>query len=175
MSESSNPTFSGPYDHEFDPSYADLDETLFDAYAPLASPWARLGAVILNALVLFGTMLPGLILIGIGEENGSDALAGLGGIILAGSILALCVYQTVILSRDGQSIGKKVLQLRIVDAYDESNPGFARVILLRFFVMQLLGIIPFVSLIDAVMVFTEEHKTIHDRIASTLVVSERGL
>ena len=42
MPASANPTFSGPYDHEFDPpefgATDGVDDRIFDSYAPLASP-----------------------------------------------------------------------------------------------------------------------------------------
>lgn len=175
MTDSSRPS-TGPYDHEFDTPYtgADpIDESLFDSYAPLASPWTRLGAVILNGLILMATIVPGLILIGVGEDVNSDLFEGLGVLLIMGCMGGLVVYQTILLSRDGQSLGKRILNLRIVDANDDSNPGFARVILLRYGLMQVLSLIPFVSLVDALMVFTEEHRTLHDRLAGTIVVSER--
>ena len=91
----------------------------------------------------------------------------------------LVVYQTILLSREGQSIAKRVFKIRIVDAVDESNPGFARVILLRYVAIGAISSIPLLgflfSLADAFMVFSEDNKTIHDRLASTVVVTEKGL
>ena len=167
---------TGPYDHEFDPPYGEaepLDESIFEPYAPLASPWLRLGAVLLNSLIFMATFIPGLVLVGVGESVNSDLFERLGVLLTMGLMGALVVYQTILLSRDGQSLGKRILSLRIVDANDDSNPGFARVILLRYVLMQILSVIPFLGFVDALMVFTEEHRTIHDRLAGTIVVSER--
>ncbi len=169
---SSDPTQYNPgsYDHEFD---APLDETLFDAQTwPLASPWKRLGAVIVDGLIAFGVALPGLMLVGFGGETGSEPVAVLGGLFLLLPLLALSVYQIMLLSRDGQTIGKRILNLRIVDARDGSNPGFVRAWLLRSFVMGILGFVPLVSLVDALMIFTDEHRTLHDRLAETVVEDE---
>ena len=162
----------GSYDHEFD---APLSDSIFDETLPLASPWTRLGAVFLNLLILIGASIPGAILLGVGEDSNSEGIAVMGGLLLFGAWVGLAIYQTIILSRDGQSIGKRILNIRIVDAIDDSNPGFARVILLRYVVMQLLALVPLVGLIDALMIFSEDHKTLHDRLATTVVVSERGI
>ena len=166
----------GSYDHEFD---TPLDDSIFDEALPLASPWVRLAAVLLNGLMFFGACLPGGLLLGIGEETGSDALIAGGVVLLIGLAGGLVVYQAVLLSREGQSIGKRIFKIRIVDASDESNPGFARVLLLRYLAVGCIASIPVIgalfSLADAFMVFSEENKTIHDRMASTVVVTEQGL
>ncbi|OZC03073.1 RDD family protein [Rubricoccus marinus] len=160
----------GSYDHEFDDP---IDHSIFDAEAfPLASPWKRLGAVILDSLIGFGLALPGLMLIGIGEETNADVFEALGALVFVGALLALMVYQVILLSRDGQTIGKRVLNLRIVDAHDGHNPGFLRAFVVRSVLMGVLSIIPLVSLIDALMVFTENHQTLHDRLATTVVEDE---
>lgn len=174
MPETANPTFSGPYDHEFDPPEM-LNEDLLDSYAPLASPWTRLGAFIVNYLLFGLAMVPGIAILVVGEGARSDAIAAVGGLVLLASVVGFLLYQAVLLSREGQSLGKRLFELRIVDARDDSNPGFGRVIGSRFILMQALALIPFVGLIDALMIFTEEHKTLHDRLASTVVVTEKGL
>ena len=85
--------------------------------------------------------------------------------------LALAIYQLVILSRDGQSIGKRMMKIRIVRNEDNSNPGFVHTVVLRGFVNGLIGnVVPFYSLVDPLFIFGEEHRCLHDLIASTKVV-----
>ena len=75
---------TGPYDHEFDlpPSVTDA---LSEDVTPLASPWKRLAAVILDTLIFFGAMLAPLAVGITGEETGSHALEAVGAIGLVGA------------------------------------------------------------------------------------------
>ena len=112
----------------------------------------------------------GIALIGGNLEVIGISLIGLS-IILS---LALGIYQLVIISTDGQSIGKRMMKIRILKYEDDSNPGFVHAVVLRAFVNGLIGGIPFVgpiyALADLLFIFGEEHRCLHDLIASTKVV-----
>lgn len=86
-------------------------------------------------------------------------------------VLALMIVQIVLLSREGQTIGRKIVRIKIVDADDESNPGFIRIILMRGLLNGLLNLIPFYKLVDILFIVREDRRCIHDFIASTIVVS----
>lgn len=104
------------------------------------------------------------------QEAIGIALIGLGVIL----IIAFAIYQLAILSRDGQTIGQRIMEIRIVKYEDNSNPGVAHAVLLRGFVNGLIGSIPFIgpfySLADPLFIFGEDHRCLHDLIASTKVV-----
>ena len=165
---------TGPYDHEFDAPPA-LDARLFEDATPLASPWRRLAAVLLDAALFIGAVSFPLAVGITGEETGSRALEAIGAMALVVAVLGLAIYQVVLLSRDGQTLGKRILNLRIVDEVDEHNPGFVRAVLVRGLLMHILAMIPLVWLIDVLMIFSDDHKTLHDRMARTVVVDERAL
>ena len=178
-----DPTQFTPFDADFearddDPLLADdlLDESLLDDPLPLATPWIRLGAFLLDMLFYVIALTPGMIAATIGEEGGSEGLTALGGFLLLIAVGGLFVYNLVLLSNEGQTVAKRLLKLRIVDANDGSNPGFARAVLLRSFVPGLIGAVPLVgavfSLVDPLFIFSEEHQTIHDRFATTVVVRD---
>ena len=170
MPDAYGPTTAAPFDADFD---APLDDSLFVDDRPLASPWVRLGAVMLDGVIAFGISLPFLIAaVAVGEGTGDDTLAGLLGLLWIGVLGAFTVYQMVLLSRQGQTVGKRMLKIQIVDKVDGSNPGFGRAVGLRSLVNGLIGaFIPFYSLVDALFIFSGENQTLHDRIASTVVVS----
>jgi uncharacterized RDD family membrane protein YckC len=139
--------------------------------APLAGRGARLAAALVDA-VLFGvSMLPGFVLggalaaAGASEEISLSALAG----FFVGPIL-LALYTIHILVRDGQTLGKKAMKIRIVNYDDGGNPGFKGVILMRGFVNGLLSNIPFYALVDVLFIFGSEQRCLHDLIAKTKVV-----
>ncbi len=94
-------------------------------------------------------------------------------LVLLLPLLVLTVIQVVLLCKHGQSLGKRWMRVRIVRT-DGSAVGFVHVILLRSFVLQLIGAIPLVgglvSLIDPLLIFREDRRCLHDLIADTHVV-----
>lgn len=93
-------------------------------------------------------------------------LIGLGCLILFGLLL----YNVILLSTKGQSLGKKILGIRIVNYEDDNNPGFVKAVLLRIAVNKLIAIIPLYGLVDICAIFGQERRCIHDLIAGTRVV-----
>ncbi len=109
---------------------------------------------------------------GAGLENNGLIAAG----VLAGlaAILGLLVYQTKLLLNKGMTIGKRMISVRIV-ANDGDSLGFGRVIGLRIMVPAFIGSVPLLgpifSLLDALFIFREDRRCIHDHLAGTSVVS----
>ena len=138
----------------------------------LASRGARLGAVIMDFLVLGLCTVPGTIVISVGRNNEVRLWVGIG--ILLITFLWLIVTQCIFIARDGQSIGKKVARIRIVNVRDGSNPGFLKAYFLRAFAVGLIGAIPYIgwlfAIIDACFIFRDDRRCIHDLIAETKVV-----
>ena len=133
----------------------------------LASPWSRLAAVIIDGLIYLAVaIVAGIIGFVVGELAGAILLALL-------SALVLLIVQFVLLGSRGQTIGKIAMKVRIVDSVTGAHPGWARIILLRTVVNGILIGIPFVGyayfLVDSLFIFREDHRTIHDMIASTRV------
>ena len=139
----------------------------------LATPGSRLAAALLDGLIQIPIVIA--FVVGIMMTDGNQEGVGIAILVLCGILfLALAIYQLVIISRDGQSIGKRIMKIRIVKYEDNSNPGFVHAVLLRAFVNGLIGGIPLVgpiySLADLLFIFGEEHRCLHDLIASTKVV-----
>ena len=103
--------------------------------------------------------------IGLGAINGVAMAVAL--------VVVLGIFQIYLLSAEGQTIGKTLMKIRIVDNADESNPGFWRAFGLREVVIGLLSIIPFFSLVDVLFIFREDYRCIHDHIAGTKVIEDR--
>jgi len=92
------------------------------------------------------------------------------GVFIVVAILIVFVYQMVLLIKDGQTLGKKALRIRIVKMDTGENGGFVPNVLLGFIVNGLLGIIPLYSLVDILFIFRGDRPCIHDMIAGTQVV-----
>ena len=137
--------------------------------APLASRGSRLGAALLDVLFVGLSIVPGVFILSTmgGSSDGMTSI-GLLGFLIGPAILG--VYTIHILVRDGQTLGKKAMKIRIVNHDDGGNPGFGRVIVMRGFVNGLLSNIPFYALVDVLFIFGSEQRCLHDLIAKTKVV-----
>ena len=87
--------------------------------------------------------------------------------------IGFAIYQLVMLYRHGQTLGKKILGIKIVRS-DGSRAGLRRIVLLRYLVPGIIGAIPYVgfifSLIDPLFIFGDEKRCVHDLMADTIVV-----
>jgi len=144
----------------------------YSGSGPLATLGQRLGGSMLDSLFLVLACLPGFLIAVIIDSKFKDggalhmALAGVG-------LLILFIYQTVIISNSGQSLAKRLLKTKIV-RLDGSAAGFVHGVLLRTWVVGMLGAIPFlgsfIGILDAVLIFREDRRTLHDHIAGTNVI-----
>jgi uncharacterized RDD family membrane protein YckC len=144
-----------------------------------AGRWLRLGAAILDSIIGSVFMAPGfvmLLLAGIftNPNSPNPAMMLAGGVSLCLGVVLLLVIQIYLLVTRGQTMGKKLLGIRIVTFEDETNPGFVKVFLLRLLVNGLIGAVPFIglvySLVDICFIFRADRRCIHDLIAGTKVV-----
>jgi uncharacterized RDD family membrane protein YckC len=137
----------------------------------LAGRGARLGAALLDLLIFSSCLIPGIAVMSISD---SDIGKGFGGALLVIGWLGILVTQMVLLVKRGQSLGKIVLGIKIVKVSDEGVPGFVKVVLLRIFVPSLLAGIPYAGaliwLADALFIFRDDRRCLHDLIAETKVI-----
>lgn len=140
--------------------------------APLATLGQRLGAAMLDGVIFLVGYIP--LLLGMGLEGGEGTEVKSGSVLLAGfgGLILLCLIgvNLYFLVKNGQSIGKRISGIRVVDKDADVNPGPLKVIGLRIIVNGLLGIIPFYGFIDVLFIFGQERRCLHDLIAGTRVV-----
>lgn len=98
------------------------------------------------------------------------------GVMLLTPLLIL-IINIVLLVRNGQTIGKRLMKIRIVRK-DYSRAGFWRIVLLRYIVMGLIGGIPiiglFIQLANYLFIFGKARRCLHDYIADTIVVDAQN-
>ncbi len=87
-------------------------------------------------------------------------------------LAGLAAYQIYLLSNFGQTIGKQMMNIRIVKMDTGENGGFMTNVGMRAVVNGIIGIIPFYSLIDILFIFREDRRRIHDMIAGTKVIED---
>lgn len=89
-------------------------------------------------------------------------------------VLGVSVYQAVSLSLTGQTIGKKMLKLRVVTFPNASNAGFARAVFKRWWLPSSLYLIPYLGwafgVADCLFILNKNRRCLHDLVAGTMVV-----
>jgi len=137
---------------------------------------ARFLAQLIDGLTSLVAILPGAALLFIGSAGGNKTspLAIGGFALIALALIILLGFQIYLLATRGQTIGKRLMDIKIVNFADESNPGFVKAFLLRVFVNGLIGAVPVVgfaySLVDICFIFRDDRRCLHDLIAGTKVV-----
>jgi len=147
------------------PEFSELQGPRGPHGLPLAGLGQRLGAHMLDGLAYLVAILPPLVV-----SSALDPASFLGvGMLL---LLAVFVLQAWLLTTRGQSLGKIVVRIRIVDYRTGRHPGFSRIVLMR-------GVLPAIgnmftqglfSLIDVLFIFGRERRCVHDLMAGTSVV-----
>ena len=137
----------------------------------------RLGATTLDSIIFAAMVYAPVLLASAG--GGAMAAAGSEGssnvMLAAGSGLAVvgftvwCWLTITYVSRNGQSIGKKLLGIKVVRS-DGSPVSLGRLFWLRNVVNGLFSLIPLYGFADAISIFGESRQCLHDRIAGTIVL-----
>jgi uncharacterized RDD family membrane protein YckC len=155
----------------------------------LAERGTRLGAFLIDWVLQMISVLPGWLILGStfltimlsaarGQEPDFSQL-DIGTLVLGGSVLllgflSLLVVQVWMITTRGQSIGKRLLGIKIVKFADGSPAGFVHGWLLRNFVNGIIGVLPWIGilykLVDNCFIFTDARRGIRDHIAGTKVV-----
>ncbi|MCF7788777.1 MAG: RDD family protein [Prosthecobacter sp.] len=153
-----------------------------DDIQQLASPWRRLGASILDSLIMMVVVLPIMWFSGyftrIMEQAGRAGSWNMEQLLWAVvGLVVLIAINWNHLGR-GQTIGKGIMDLRIVRK-NGTPADRSQIILKRILPLQLIAQVPFLgaifAFVDALLIFRAKHNTIHDDIADTKVIDLRQL
>lgn len=170
-------TYAPPYGQQsqfggYAPSYG------YAGYAvpqyELADRGMRLLAAIIDSIVVYVPAI-GFVVLGVAMGKEAPVIAVLG--VAAGALYALgiVIAQIVMLCQRGQTIGKRVLGIRIVKVDTGQNGGGVTNVILRSLVPGLIGWIPYIGpvfgLINICFIFAQDRRCIHDHIAGTVVVT----
>jgi uncharacterized RDD family membrane protein YckC len=143
----------------------------------LADRGIRLVAKIVDGLV-FGlvagiAIAAAIVLPAMSEKQSQGIVAGVFALIGIAAFLFVVIYNMLLLHRHGQTIGKRLFNIRILRS-DGSHCDLLRVIFARWLPVTLLGAIPLigyvVSLVDPLMIFRNDQRCWHDLLADTIVV-----
>jgi uncharacterized RDD family membrane protein YckC len=139
----------------------------------LARPGTRFVAKLLDQLLLAGCLI-----VGVYPSSFVEGEARLGVMMLSMGSFAglLCLYQWYLITTTGRSLGKRWCGIKIVRV-DGQNVDFVSGVLMRAWLPFLISIVPAIgslfSLVDAVSVFRDDRRCLHDQMAGTKVVEAR--
>ena len=142
----------------------------------LADRGIRLGAAIVDGLIIAGPMIVFAIMLPAMIVKGSKPDTTLVGFVVFGFmafVAVVLIINMVMLYRHGQTMAKRLFKIKIVRG-DGSRCSLLRIIFARALPMSLLGAIPIVgpliSLLDPLLIFRDDYRCLHDHIADTLVI-----
>ncbi len=100
-----------------------------------------------------------------------DRAGTLGILLFLATCLVIFSLQSFLLALHGWTLGKRVLKLRVV-AVDGRPASFVQLVILRSLLPGLAGFCcGMFSLIDALFIFGDERRCLHDLLAGTIVVN----
>ncbi|WP_374353498.1 RDD family protein [Chitinimonas sp.] len=138
----------------------------------LAARGRRLTAKLVDAAPILALIGTAVFLVGQHDDIVESDYAAMATVGIA--LIAILLIQLVLFYRHGQTIGKRLLHIRVVRS-DGSRCSLRRYLLLRLFAINLLSAVPIMgtllSLTDVLMIFTRSRRCLHDHFADTIVVN----
>lgn len=137
----------------------------------------RLGAslldgLIFSAMVYVPFLIVALVVGGVRPAQGEDevnAVLGASILVALAGFAVWCWLTIGYVKRNGQSIAKKLLGIKVVRA-DGSVASVARIIWLRNVLNWFISIVPLYGILDSLFIFGEARQCLHDKIADTIVI-----
>jgi uncharacterized RDD family membrane protein YckC len=163
-----------PQDNRYAPPSAHVEDVSGEGGIELAGRGIRLGAVLIDVLIaMLAVWVVSLVTPWSPFTESTDDLFRTTALNTAIGYVLFIAIQGYFLAAKSQTIGKMLLDIRIVRS-DGTRASFARLVGLRYGVGALISMLPWVgqlySLVDALLIFRESRKCLHDNIADTIVV-----
>jgi uncharacterized RDD family membrane protein YckC len=142
----------------------------------LASRGLRFLASLVDAVISAFITLPLAFLTGYWQRvmAGDPDIVGLGLGITAAAFVAFVAIHGTWLAKHGQTVGKRLVGIRIVNVSDDRVPTLATTLGKRYGVLWLVSLIPnvgfVVNLVDDLLIFRSDRRCLHDLIAGTKVI-----
>ena len=145
----------------------------------LAGRGSRLGAVIIDSIIIIPTLIGIAMITGFWDEIMPRMASGIP-LSLKENLIMFLVGQSIFLilngsflANYGQTIGKRVMKIKIVDM-EGNNLGLIKLYSLRYLTFSLFSQIPvaggLISLVNVLFIFGKERRCLHDRLAGTQVL-----
>lgn len=141
----------------------------------LAERGTRFAAAMIDGLISMAIMFPAMYLTGTWGRIASLSVSVTELVLLAiaGLVLFLLLHGKL-LKDHGQTIGKRLVGIRIVSADSGEIIPLQKVMLARVLPVQIVANLPppfsYLTLVDALMIFRKDRRCLHDMLAGTKVV-----
>ena len=163
-------------DNIYAPPESKLETDQLNTSDTTASRWRRLWASLIDGLTIMIITVPTMYLTG-GIEDIMNGIEPSLEYNIAIGLLGLVIFLVInlkLLIKNGQTIGKLALGIKIVDL-DGNLPSMKKHLLKRYAVFFIPGQIPIAgqifSIINILAIFGSEKRCIHDYFASTKVIN----
>lgn len=137
-----------------------------------ANRWKRFVGAWIDVLFQFAVGVAPAFVLFLMNGSDEDAAETAELVVLYGMIAGFLV-NGVLTGVYGKSIGKFVLRMTVVRIDNEEVPGFVKGALVRTFLPALLSQIPFFAFADAVSIFSQQRRCLHDLMAGTKVLDDK--
>ena len=171
--EKHNSVSPNPYHTPLETSFTSMPTSADDV--ELAGRLNRLGAVMLDGIIMIVLTLPIMWLTGYLQRAATNSVT-LVELVLQ-SILGMVIFllvQGYFLASRGQTLGKMATGVRIVSFEDGRLVPFGKLIGLRYLPLWILQMVPFANflgVVDALFIFREDRRCVHDLLAGTKVIN----
>lgn len=163
-------------ENRYAPPKAEVQDTVDEEGGNLASRGARLGGAIIDGIISGIVTFPLMYYSGFWQA----AMAGevhLGQQLLL-ALLGMVVFLLLngyLLAKRGQTIGKALVGTRIISVQDEQILPLPKVFGLRYLPINIVAQVPYIgtalAFINALFIFRDDRRCLHDLIAGTKVVN----
>lgn len=142
----------------------------------LASRWDRLWAALIDGITMMCIIVPLMYFTGGIDDIANDIEPSMtyNLFMSAMSIIIFIILHGKLLVNNGQTIGKKILGIKIVDL-NGNLPTVKEHLLKRYAFYFISGQIPlvgpFISLLNLLFIFSKSKRCLHDHLAGTVVVN----
>ncbi|MDM3870165.1 RDD family protein [Porticoccus sp. W117] len=142
----------------------------------LASRWSRLAASILDSIILIALVF---VIVFVASSFGGDwVLTAFEEESLINNIIAVLIGMACwmgcnfyLMKTKGQTIGKLALKIQVVDFESSKILKPSQSVGIRFFIPQTIGaLFNFFLVVDALFIFRQDKRCVHDLMAKTKVV-----
>lgn len=156
------------------PPTAAVGQAMFAPEAlELADRGARLGARVLDTILLLVAAAAATIPVAVSVSKRSDLGLALGAVWALGVLIGLLAWNLIWLHRYGQTPGKRMVSVKIVRSNGE-RASLPRLVFLRWFVPGLFSAFPYLgylfAFVNVLFIFRDDRRCIHDHLADTIVV-----
>jgi uncharacterized RDD family membrane protein YckC len=165
-------------DNRFAPPAAHVEDVAASGPGTLAGRGTRLGAALIDvvlAVIAFGilALVTPINIFNLGAARAGFTIAAVLQNLIVGFVIFILIHGYLLATR-GQTVGKKLLHIRIVRS-DGSPASFGRLVGLRYLTTSVLASIPWFGtiygLLDTLLIFRASRRCLHDNIADTIVVT----